>query len=116
MPNEIYETLLDGNTLAGRLSVSRATIDRWVSRRIIPCYAMGNRCIRFDFQEVRQALTKFGRPALRRLPRGNYCRRRRIRSRFEAVQMELTLCDNPDQLLLSIAVAEEVISKGAAGD
>lgn len=95
------EILIDGDELARRLGVSRPTVDRWVSKRIIPAYRFGNRCTRFDGNEVRAALKKFERPAFRRLARGMYKPKASKLIRFEAEQLEfLFFQDDPAQLLL----------------
>ena len=79
------------------------TVERWSRQRIIPSYTFGARCIRYDAAEVRQALRKFEKPALRRLPRGNYKPRPRApETRYEAQQLELRVApEDPSQLALS---------------
>jgi len=86
------------------LGVSRKTVERWTYQRIIPSYSFSPRCLRFDPSEVRQALRKFERPALRRLPRGNYRPKPRApTARYEAQQMEMRFApEDPSQLILSL--------------
>jgi len=100
----IHEILVDRVELARRLGVSRATVERWSRARYIPSYTFGHRCVRYDIQEVKSALLKFQRPALRRLPRGNYQPRRKpTTTRFEAQQMELRFApEDPSQLMLPL--------------
>ena len=104
MSDNVYENLVSGDELARRLGVSRKSVERWTYQRIIPSYAFGPRCLRFDPGEVRQALRKFERPALRRLPRGNYRPKPRApAARYEAHQMELRLApEDPTQLALPL--------------
>jgi len=51
--------LLTKNELAIQLGVSPRTIETWVACRRIPVYKFGRRCVRFDLQEVREALRHF---------------------------------------------------------
>jgi hypothetical protein len=44
--------------LAKALTVSERTVDYWREKGIIPFLSFGNRFIRFDLAEVRQALGK----------------------------------------------------------
>ncbi len=118
-PPTSYEVLIPIEEMARRLGVSVATVERWTARRIIPCYRLGQRCLRFDYGEVRAALAKFGRPALRRLERGTYKpRRKQPRARFEAVQIELCFKrDDPAQILLPLdAPGREILAKGDSGN
>lgn len=114
-----YEVLIDGAEVARRLGVSRKTVERWVQTKIVPSYRFGHRCVRFDFGEVRSALSRFERLAFRRLPRGRYQPRRKNR-RFEAVQLELEFPRTDlNQLLLTLPVAAipgEEPSELSAGD
>jgi excisionase family DNA binding protein len=106
-----FKTLLTGTQLGQSLGVSQATIDRWVSGRIIPCYKFGARCVRFDYQEVREALSKFGNPARRRLPRGTY--RPKGRPKFRAEQLNLPFqWEDPSQLLLGL-LPEPLLTPGS---
>jgi predicted DNA-binding transcriptional regulator AlpA len=75
----LYEPLISKPELARRLDISISCIDRWIKARRIPVYNLGDKCIRFDFVEVRTALAKFERPALRRFARSTYRPRRRFR-------------------------------------
>jgi excisionase family DNA binding protein len=111
-----FETLISGDEVCRRLGVSQATVDRWVSGRIIPCYKFGARCVRFDYQEVREALSKFGNPARRRLPRGTY--RPKRKSRFHAEQLSLPFwSEDPAQLLLGLfPVAPQVAAEFLPGN
>jgi excisionase family DNA binding protein len=98
-----YENLVSGDEMARRLGVSLKTIERWVGERIIPNYRLGRRCVRFDVALVREALRKFERPALRRLPaRGVYRLKPRAPvARYEAEQTELRFTpEDPLQLAL----------------
>jgi hypothetical protein len=96
----VYENLIAGDELARRLGVSLKTVERWSGQRIIPSYRFTTRCVRFDPGEVRAALRKFEKPALRRLPRGNYRSKPRAPvARYEAQQTELRFVpDDPSQL------------------
>jgi excisionase family DNA binding protein len=107
MSATIYECLITGEELSRRLNVSLATVERWVSQRFIPSYAFGKRCVRFDASEVRTALRKFERPALRRLPRGNYrAKARPPITRHEAEQLEFKFVpEDPAQLVMDLATA-----------
>jgi excisionase family DNA binding protein len=118
-PQSTYEVLIPIEETARRLGVSVATLERWTARRIVPCYRLGQRCLRFDYGEVRAALTKFGRPALRRLERGPYKpRRNSTRTKFYAVQTELCFQrDDPAQILLPLdAPGSEIPAKGDSGN
>jgi hypothetical protein len=45
--------------LAKALTVSPRTIDYWRMKKVIPCLSFGNRFVRFDINEVRQALERY---------------------------------------------------------
>jgi Helix-turn-helix domain len=102
----MYENLIPGDELARRLGVSKKTVERWTYRRIIPSYNFSPRCLRFDPGEVRQALRKFERPALRRLSRGTYRPKPRAPvARYEAQQMEMRFApEDSSQLILPLAL------------
>ncbi len=104
-----YNPLIDGNELKGLLGVSQATIERWVSARIIPSFRFGRKCVRFDYLAVRNALAKFEKPAYRRLPRGPYSvRREKSKPTEDPIQLELLLrSDDPAQLLLPMTCLNE---------
>jgi excisionase family DNA binding protein len=110
MPPRVFENLVSGPELALRLGVSLKTIERWVRQRIVPNYRLGRRCVRFDTAEVREALAKFQRPALRRLPtRGIYRPKPRVlTSRHEAQQLDLRFTEDPCQLGLPLAIVPPV--------
>jgi excisionase family DNA binding protein len=84
----LYEPLITKEELARRMSVSISCVDRWIRARRIPLYELGARCVRFDYSEVRAALAKFERAALRRFPRDTYKPRRRLKV-YRAEQLAL---------------------------
>jgi excisionase family DNA binding protein len=45
--------------VANVLRVSLRTLDSWIASHRIPFYRFSARCIRFDLDEVRQALTSY---------------------------------------------------------
>jgi hypothetical protein len=103
------DPLIDSEELRFRLSVSQATIERWTASKIIPSYKFGSRCVRYDYTEVRSALSKFEIPAYRRLPRGPFAHRRKpSREVVRWVQAEFALTwEDPSQLLLPLQGSDD---------
>ena len=50
------QQLLDRYELATRLDISPGTVTQLVRERRIPCYAISKRIVRFDLDEVKDAL------------------------------------------------------------
>ena len=53
--------LVDGPTIAGMISISGRTIETAEWRKILPHYAITQRCIRYDVEEVKEYLRNFHR-------------------------------------------------------
>jgi predicted DNA-binding transcriptional regulator AlpA len=93
-----FECLITKAELARRTQVSISCVDRWMKTRRIPVYLLGAKCVRFDYQEVRAALSKFEQPAFRRFPRQVYrCRKRLGARRLKQLLLPL-LVEDPRQL------------------
>lgn len=56
--------LLTAAELAAEIKVGRRTIGAWTKSRRIPALKLGRRCVRYDLQRVRDALTKFEQEAI----------------------------------------------------
>jgi hypothetical protein len=68
---EVGQILVNKATLAKAFNVSRRTVDYWRERGVIPSLEFGKHFVRFDLNEVRQALEKFKvRPAVQPKARG----------------------------------------------
>lgn len=52
------EKIIGARELAKRLGVSYATVLSWVRRGVIPCLRASQRPVLFDFQEVKDALSR----------------------------------------------------------
>jgi len=66
--------LIKKKELAKILSISPRTIDSWIAQRRIPALKFGRRCVRFDLQEVREALRHFRIEASAREPKASNTR------------------------------------------
>ena len=56
--------LLTAAELAAEIKVGRRTIGAWTKARRIPALKLGRRCVRYDLQRVREALSKFEQEAI----------------------------------------------------
>jgi excisionase family DNA binding protein len=54
------ESLPDKQAVAKRYGVSTRTVDRWIAERRIPFLKLGKRCLRFRWEAVEKALSRFG--------------------------------------------------------
>jgi excisionase family DNA binding protein len=57
-------TLLTAAQIAAEIQVGRRTIGAWTAARKIPAIRLGKRCVRYDLQQVREALRKFTQEAV----------------------------------------------------
>jgi excisionase family DNA binding protein len=55
--NEL-EGLATKDDVARYCKVSRRTVDRWIRARLIPYLRFGNKCVRFQLEDVRRAITR----------------------------------------------------------
>ncbi len=56
--------LLTAAQLAQEIQVSRRSVGLWTASRKIPAIKLGRRCVRYDLQQVREALRKFTQEAI----------------------------------------------------
>lgn len=64
----MLKSLITKRELAASLSLSPRSVDYLVSRKVILVIRLSSRCLRFDFEKVRVALSKYEVAASSRKP------------------------------------------------